>query len=149
MGQTLIEAVLAQEDLQFIAALEIPGSALLNHDAGERFGRTTGVRISSDVASALHEADVLIDFTRPEGTLAHAAACARAGVAAVIGTTGLSDADRTRLLEFARDIPMVFAPNMSVGVNVLLRLVELAAQRLGDEARARGRRRVCPRGRDR
>ena len=133
MGQTLIEAILAQQDLQFSGALEIPGSALLDRDAGERFGRNTGVRISSDVALALRDADVLIDFTRPEGTIAHAEACARAGVGAVIGTTGLSEANRDTLLTLSRDIPIVFAPNMSVGVNVLLRLVELAAQRLGDD----------------
>ena len=127
MGQTLIEAILAQQDLQFTGALEIPGSALLDRDAGERFGRSTGVRISFDVALALRDADVLIDFTRPEGTIAHAEACARAGVGAVIGTTGLSEANRDTLFTLSRDIPIVFAPNMSVGVNVLLKLVELAA----------------------
>jgi 4-hydroxy-tetrahydrodipicolinate reductase len=133
MGQTLIEAVLAAPDLTLAGALEISGSALLGRDVGERSGRATGVAITADPASGVRSADVLIDFTRPEGTLAHLAACAAAKVGAVVGTTGLSDGDREAMREFARIIPIVFAPNMSVGVNVLIKLVEVAAQRLGDD----------------
>ncbi len=87
----------------------------------------------SDLAAALRDADVLIDFTRPAATVAHVNACAGAGVGAVVGTTGLSEADKKALAEAGRTIPLVYAPNMSVGVNVLLKLVELAAQRLGDD----------------
>lgn len=133
MGQTLIDAVLAAPDLTLTGALEISGSALLGRDVGERSGRATGVAITADPASGVRSADVLIDFTRPEGTLAHLAACAAAKVGAVVGTTGLSDGDREAMREFARIIPIVFAPNMSVGVNVLIKLVEVAAQRLGDD----------------
>ncbi|HVR94881.1 MAG TPA: 4-hydroxy-tetrahydrodipicolinate reductase [Casimicrobiaceae bacterium] len=133
MGQTLIDAVLAAPDLTLAGALEISGSALLGRDVGERSGRATGVAITADPASGVRSADVLIDFTRPEGTLAHLAACAAAKVGAVVGTTGLSDGDREAMREFARIIPIVFAPNMSVGVNVLIKLVEVAAQRLGDD----------------
>jgi 4-hydroxy-tetrahydrodipicolinate reductase len=133
MGQTLIDAVLAARDLTLTGALEISGSALLGRDVGERSGRATGVAITADAAAGVRDADVLIDFTRPEGTLANLAACAAAKVAAVVGTTGLSAADKESMREFARVIPIVFAPNMSVGVNVLIKLVEVAAQRLGDD----------------
>jgi 4-hydroxy-tetrahydrodipicolinate reductase len=133
MGQTLIEAVLAASDLVLGSALDVATSALIGRDAGERFGRTTGVKVGSDIARGVAAADVLIDFTRPEGTLAHAAACATARVAAVVGTTGLGEADRRALEACARQIPIVFAPNMSVGVTVLAKLVEAAAQRLGDD----------------
>jgi len=133
MGQTLIDAVLAAPDLTLTGALEISGSALLGRDVGERSGRATGLVITADPASGVRNADVLIDFTRPEGTLAHLAACAAAKVGAVVGTTGLSAGDKEAMRELARGIPIVFAPNMSVGVNVLIKLVEVAAQRLGDD----------------
>jgi 4-hydroxy-tetrahydrodipicolinate reductase len=131
MGQTLIEAVLADPELSLVGALDVAQSPLIGHDAGERFGRTTGVRVASDVDAALARADVLIDFTRPEGTVAHVAACARHGVAAVVGTTGLGDAQKAKLAEHAKRVPIVFAPNMSVGINVLAKLVETAARQLG------------------
>lgn len=133
MGQTLIDAVLAAPDLTLTGALEISGSALLGRDVGERSGRVMGVAITADPVAGVRNADVLIDFTRPEGTLAHLAACAAAKVGAVVGTTGLSAADKEAMRGFARGIPIVFAPNMSVGVNVLIKLVEVAAQRLGDD----------------
>jgi 4-hydroxy-tetrahydrodipicolinate reductase len=131
MGQALIEAVLADPGLTLAAALDVPGSAAVGRDAGERFGRVTGVVVGTDVEGAARAADVLIDFTRPEGTLAHIAACARHGTGAVIGTTGFSDAQKAELSACATRIAAVFAPNMSVGVNVLLALVETAARRLG------------------
>jgi 4-hydroxy-tetrahydrodipicolinate reductase len=133
MGQTLIDAVLSAPDLTLTGALEISGSALLGRDVGERSGRATGVAITADPASGVRNADVLIDFTRPEGTLAYLDACAAAKVGAVIGTTGLSAGDKEAMRGFARAIPIVFAPNMSVGINVLIKLVEVAAQRLGDD----------------
>lgn len=131
MGQALIEATLADPGLTLAAALDVAGSAAIGRDAGERFGRATGVIAGSDADAAARAADVLIDFTRPEGTLAHLAACARHRTGAVIGTTGFSDAQKAELAAFANAVPIVFAPNMSVGVNVLLKLVETAAQRLG------------------
>jgi 4-hydroxy-tetrahydrodipicolinate reductase len=131
MGQALLEAVLAEPEITLVGALEIPASPLIGRDAGERVGRATGVAITADVPVAIAKADVLLDFTRPEGTLAHLNACARARVAAVVGTTGLTAADKRALTEIAGSIPIVFAPNMSVGITVLLRLVEQAAQLLG------------------
>jgi 4-hydroxy-tetrahydrodipicolinate reductase len=131
MGQALVEAVLAAPDLTLAAALDVAGSAFIGQDAGERIGRRTGLTVTDDIDGALAAADVLIDFTRPEGTLAHAAACARRRIALVAGTTGLSPAQQAELAAHARSVPIVFAPNMSVGVNVLLKLVELATARLG------------------
>lgn len=133
MGQALVEAVLDDPGLVLAAALEVPGSPFAGHDAGERCGRATGVVVDTNVDAAAHAADVLIDFTRPEGTLAHLDACARHGAGAVVGTTGLSGAQMDRVAALAKKIPIVFAPNMSVGVNVLLSLVESAARRLGPE----------------
>jgi 4-hydroxy-tetrahydrodipicolinate reductase len=131
MGHALIEAVLAAPGLVLSAAFDIAGSPMLGHDAGDHCGRATGVVVGSDVDAAIAKADVLVDFTRPEGTLAHLAACVRHGVAAVVGTTGLSDAQKATVSEHGRAIPIVFAANMSVGVNVLLSLVESAARALG------------------
>jgi 4-hydroxy-tetrahydrodipicolinate reductase len=132
MGQTVLEAVLADAGFALVGALEVPGNAQLGRDAGERMGAVTGVAITADIPVAVAGADVLIDFTRPEGTLAHLGACAQAKVAAVVGTTGLTGADKRALADYARTIPIVFAPNMSVGVNVLTRLVEMGAQLLGE-----------------
>jgi len=131
MGQALIEAVLATPDCTLAAALDVADSPAIGRDAGERFGRVTGAIVAADVDTALRAADVLIDFTRPTGTLAHAAACARHGVAAVIGTTGLDAAQKDALAGHARTVLIVFAPNMSVGVVVLADLVERAARALG------------------
>ena len=131
MGQALIEAVLADPGLVLSAAIDVAGSAAVGRDAGERCGRATGIAVGSDVDAAARSADVFIDFTRPDGTIPHLEACARHGTGAVIGTTGLSSAQKDRVAAVAKQIPIVFAPNMSVGVNVLLALVETAAKRLG------------------
>ena len=131
MGQTLLQAVIAEPDLALAGALDVPASPIVGRDAGERSGHRTGVVVSADVSAAVAGADVLIDFTRAEATVAHVGVCARAGVAAVVGTTGLDAADKQALAEFGHSIPIVFAPNMSVGVTVLLRLVEQAAKLLG------------------
>jgi len=133
MGQAVLEAALPDSGFKLVGALEIPASALLGHDAGERMGTVTGVAVTANIPEAIAGADVLIDFTRPEGTLANVGACAQAKVAAVVGTTGLTGADKRALAEYGRAVPIVLAPNMSVGVSVLARLVELGAQLLGDE----------------
>ncbi len=128
MGQMLIEAVLLAPDLQLHAALDLPSSPALGRDAGAPLGRTTGVPVRADLDDALAGAQVLIDFTRPEGTLAHLAVCARHGVKAVIGTTGFDDAQKARIAAHAQQAAVVFAPNMSVGVNVVFRLLDMAAR---------------------
>ena len=131
MGQALIEAALASPDFAIASALDVADSALVGRDVGERFGRKTGAIVQSDIDAAVRAADVLIDFTRPPGTIAHVGACERHRVAAVIGTTGLDAAQQKTLAGAAQSIPIVYAPNMSVGVNVLVALVEEAARTLG------------------
>ncbi|MBC7939070.1 MAG: 4-hydroxy-tetrahydrodipicolinate reductase, partial [Chitinophagaceae bacterium] len=118
MGRMLIEAVLDSTDCRLSGAVDQPGSPALGQDAGAFLGRPAGVAVSADLRLGLADAEVLIDFTRPEGTLAHLAVCQALGVGAVIGTTGFSAADRARLAAHAQHIALVVAPNMSVGVNV-------------------------------
>lgn len=130
MGRMLIEAVLAHPHCQLAAALDLPGSPALGQDAGAFAGRTTGVAITADLRAALAAAEVLIDFTRPEGTLAHLAVCQALGVRVVIGTTGFTPAQKAQIAAHAQHVAVVFAPNMSVGVNVMLRLLDLAARSL-------------------
>ena len=130
MGRMLIEAILASDDLVLAGALDVPDSPAIGQDAAAFLGRASGVVIDADPRRALAGADALIDFTRPEGTLAHADACAELGVQLVIGTTGFSDADKARLQALAQQVAMVLAPNMSVGVNVTLKLLQLAARSL-------------------
>jgi 4-hydroxy-tetrahydrodipicolinate reductase len=130
MGRMLIDAVLAAPDLQLSGALDVPDSAALGQDAGSQAGRACGVAITSDLRAGLSGADVLIDFTRPEGTMAHLALCRELGVRAVVGTTGFSEAQKATIADHARQIAIMMAPNMSVGVNVVLRLLEQAAKAL-------------------
>ena len=134
MGRTLVELVRASESLKLGAALEHPSSAALGQDAGVLAGGgpAAGVSISADLGAVLPAFDVLIDFTTPEATAAHVAACRKAGKRMVIGTTGIGDAAYIR--EAARDVAIVFAPNMSVGVNLCFKLIETAAQVLRDDA---------------
>jgi 4-hydroxy-tetrahydrodipicolinate reductase len=127
MGQTLIEAVLRASDMQLAAAFEQSGCSAIGKDAGELFGMPCGVAITDDVAAGLQSAKCLIDFTRPEGTLAHLELCRRRGIAMVIGTTGFSVIQKLEIQDAARDIPITFAPNMSVGVNLVFKLLQVAA----------------------
>ena len=126
MGRMLIEAALADGDVELAAALARADSPELGRDCGDFLGRRTGVMIGADL-DALRAAQVLIDFTRPEGTRAHLQACRRHGVKMVIGTTGFDDAGKTAIAEAAESIGIVFAPNMSVGVNATFKLLEVAA----------------------
>lgn len=130
MGRMLIEAVSAADDVDLAGALDVPGSSAIGQDATAFLGRTSGVVITSDVKESLANSQVLIDFTRPEGTLAHLAACESLGVKIVIGTTGFSEAQKAKIAEHAKHIAVMMAPNMSVGVNVMLKLLETAARAL-------------------
>lgn len=132
MGRTLLEAVTQAPDMQLAAALERIDSPYLNKDAGELIGAHYGVPIVSDYVQALRSCHHLIDFTRPQGTLAHLSMCREAGVKMVIGTTGFSAEEKTLLQQAAQDIAIVFAPNMSVGVNVTFKLLEIAAKVLNE-----------------
>jgi 4-hydroxy-tetrahydrodipicolinate reductase len=124
MGRTLIDAVLADRELALVAALDAPGAAAI--------GQSAGSLCITDDLGALAAADVLIDFTRPEGTLAHLEACLAAHRRVVIGTTGFSEAQVARITQAARRIPIVLSPNFAIGVNVVFRLAQTAARALGD-----------------
>jgi len=130
MGRAIMETIAEADDLRLSAALEQPGNPYLSQDAGNLTGTPPGVSISSDYVSALAGSDILIDFTRPAGTLSHLAACRKLGVRMVIGTTGFSPEEKDIIRAAAQDIAIVLAPNMSVGVNLLFRLLEVAAKAL-------------------
>jgi 4-hydroxy-tetrahydrodipicolinate reductase len=132
MGRMLVEAVLGSDDCRLAGALDIAGSPALGQDAGAFLGQHTGVAVGADVRAALAGADVLIDFTRPEGTLAHLAACRELGVKAVVGTTGFTPGQKAEIAAHAQQVAIVLSANMSVGVNVMLRLLAMAARSLGD-----------------
>ena len=132
MGRMLIEAVVDAPDCQLHGALDRPDSPSLGQDASAFLGKTSGVLVSADLHQALSGADVLIDFTRPEGTLAHLAVCRELGIKAVIGTTGFDAAQKALIGEHARHIGIMMAPNMSIGVNVVLRLLDMAARSLNE-----------------
>ena len=132
MGQMLIDALAEADDMCLTAALERPDSTTIGLDTGASRGLTSGVTIGADLHAALGGAQVLIDFTRPEGTLAHLAICRELGVNAVIGTTGFTDEQKARIAEHAKHIAIVMAPNMSVGVNVVMKLLDMAARALNE-----------------
>lgn len=134
MGKTLIEAVQQAPGAGLTAAVDRPDSSLVGADAGELAGLgRIGVILSDDLNRVLDDFDVLIDFTLPSVTLANLDICRKAGKAMVIGTTGFTPEEKQRLLDAAREIPIVFAANFSVGVNLCLKLLDTAARVLGDE----------------
>ena len=128
MGRMLIEALRASEDMVLAGALDVAASPAIGSDATAFLGHASGVAITADLRTGLKNADVLIDFTRPEGTLAHLALCSELGVKAVIGTTGFTDAQKIEIAACAQRTAIVMAPNMSVGVNVTLKLLQMAAK---------------------
>ena len=130
MGQMLIAGLQAADDCQLAGALDRADSPALGQDAGAFAGQVTGVKVTADLATGLKGAHALIDFTRPEATMAHLAACREHGVALIIGTTGFTEAQKAEIAEAAKHIAVVMAPNMSVGVNVTFKLLEMAAKAL-------------------
>ena len=134
MGKTNIEAITLAEGVQLGAAIVEPDSSLIGADAGEMAGvGKLGVAVVGSLDDAKDDFDVLIDFTAPQVTLRNLAFCARHGKKIVIGTTGLNDEEKATLESFADKVAIMFAPNMSVGVNVTLKLLEMAASVLGDD----------------
>lgn len=127
MGRSLLEAVIGSTDCVLGGALDVAGSAGVGRDAGQLVGGDCGVIVGTDIASGIRGCGVLIDFTRPEGTLAHLDVCKSLGVNLVIGTTGFSEAQKNIVAEAARSIAIVMAPNMSVGTNLVFKLSEIAA----------------------
>ncbi len=128
MGQMLVEAVLRDANSQLVAAFDQAGTPAIGKDAGEAIGSPCGIQITDDFSAAIARAQCLIDFTRPIGTLEHLAVCRHHGTRLVIGTTGFDDAGKAAIAAAADDIPIVFAPNMSVGVNVVFKLLDLATK---------------------
>jgi 4-hydroxy-tetrahydrodipicolinate reductase len=132
MGKTLLKAVTQALDLRLSAALEQTGNSYLTKDVGELIGAPCGIAITDNFSAVLPGCDVLIDFTRPAGTLEYLSICRTEGVKMVIGTTGFSAEQKTTLKAASRDIAIVLAPNMSVGVNVTFKLLDMAARALSE-----------------
>ena len=130
MGRMLIEAVATANDLVLAGALDVAGSPAIGHDATAFLGVASGVHITADLNAGLAQAQVLIDFTRPEGSLAHLQQCRVHGVKAVVGTTGFNPAQKAQMAAHAQHVAVMLAPNMSVGVNVVLKLLDVAARAL-------------------
>ena len=112
MGRALLEAVLQGTDTELGGALEVVDSPSVGKNAGEMIGATSAVQVSADIEAAIAGCSALVDFTRPEGTLVHLAACRKLGVNLVIGTTGFSESQKKTIAEAAQDIGIVMAPNM-------------------------------------
>ena len=134
MGRNLIQACQQNESLQVSAAIEYAGSSMIGADAGELAGiDALQVKVVSELSEVVDDFDVLIDFTRPEVTEANLQVCMDAGKAMVIGTTGFSDEQKQKIEQASRQIGIVYAPNMSVGVNLCFKLLQLAAEIMGDD----------------
>ena len=134
MGRVLVEGCYQAQGLRLGAAIGRSDSPALGQDAGELAGLgKLGVVVRGELQAVLNDFDVLVDFTRPEASLGYIEACRQAGKKLVIGTTGFDAAGKAAIAAAARDIAIVFAPNMSVGVNLSFKLLELAAKVLGDE----------------
>jgi len=134
MGRTLLEVGSSTDGVSVGAALEREGHAVIGIDAGEMAGLgALDVNVATDLSALTDQFDVLIDFTVPFATLANIEICRKAGKAVVIGTTGFTDEQKQQIAAAAKDIPIVFAPNMSVGVNLCLKLLDMAARVLGDD----------------
>jgi 4-hydroxy-tetrahydrodipicolinate reductase len=132
MGRTIIETCTQTPGTRVTVALEHPANSLLGADAGELAGvGKLGLAVGAELP--VDQFDVLIDFSQPEASLAYLNTCRKAGKKVVIGTTGFSAAQRQTIAEAAREIAVVFAPNMSVGVNLCFKLVEIAARVLADQ----------------
>jgi 4-hydroxy-tetrahydrodipicolinate reductase len=134
MGRMLVAEVAATPGCKLAGAIDAPSSRDLGKDIGELAGiGAIGMKAGSDIAALLAAADVVIEFSIPEATLAHVALAAQAKKPLVIGTTGIDEKGQQALLAAANSAPLLWAPNMSLGVNWLLALVEQTAQRLGED----------------
>jgi len=155
MGRTITSLALSDSSYAIGAALEAAGHEALGQDVGTVLGRAgkVGIPVTDDARRAITQGDVVIEFTIPEVTVAHVQLAVELRKPMVIGTTGLTESQRAALRDAAASIPIVFSPNMSVGVSVLFELAQLAAQRLGSPTTWRlsrgttGRRKIHPAGR--
>jgi len=133
MGRMLIEAVSDAPDMTLAGALDMATSAAIGTPALRSPAGAAGIRVTADLHDGLKEAAVLIDFTRPAATMQHLAACRRNGTGMVIGTTGFTEIEHATIREASAEIPIVLSPNMSVGVNVALKLIDMAARALAGD----------------
>jgi len=135
MGKALIQAVTEAEGMNLGAAVERPGSTLVGADAGELAGvGHIGITVQDSLEAVVDDFDAVIDFTTPQATLNHLVTCRQHNKRIVIGTTGFSEAEREQLQAASAEIPIILAPNMSVGVNLCFKLLDMAARVMGDEA---------------
>lgn len=135
MGKTILEVCNEIDNVEIAAAIEYKGSSMIGLDAGEQAGiGKIGVEITDDIAKVSDQIDVLIDFTIASSLTENLEKCHAAGKCMVIGTTGLDDEQKELINKMAKDIAIVFAPNMSIGVNLCLKLLEMAAQVIGEES---------------
>ena len=133
MGLSLIKAAALAEHAELTVAVSRPESLAIGKDAGEMAGISTiGLPVGTDLMAVIDQFDVLIDFTRPDASMAYIEICRQAGKKVVIGTTGYSEAQKADIAEAAKDIALVIAPNFSVGVNLSLKLLEMTAKVMGD-----------------
>ncbi|GLS83660.1 4-hydroxy-tetrahydrodipicolinate reductase [Paraferrimonas haliotis] len=135
MGKILVEAAAVDDSVNLTVATVRPGSSLIGVDAGELAGvGNIGVQLSDDLSSNIDDFDVLIDFTSPEACLSHISLCEKHRKSVVVGTTGLSEQELANVGLSAQHIAIVFAPNMSVGVNLMWKLLEVATEVMGEYA---------------
>ena len=132
MGHVLLECVFADAELVLHGALDRADNPQLGRDAGEQLGKVSGVKVTDNIDDALRNADVLVDFTRPEASVLYLAACQKHQVKMIIGTTGFSAEEKQVIEAAAKNVAIVFAPNMSVGVTLLINLVQSAAKVLNE-----------------
>lgn len=133
MGLCLLKAALAAENAELTVAVSRPESLAIGKDAGELAGvAAAGITVGDDLAALTDRFDVLIDFTRPDASMNYIDICRQAGKKVVIGTTGYNEAQKAAIAETAKDVPIVIAPNFSVGVNLSLKLLEMTAKVMGD-----------------
>ena len=134
MGRSLVGGVQESNEFSLFGALESEGNKLLGVDAGEFAGiGKSGVLLSTSDESLIEQADVMIDFSSPSASISNAEICAESGTALVIGTTGIDSDQETALQKWANKVPIFMSPNMSLGMSMLYRLVEIAVSTLGKD----------------
>jgi 4-hydroxy-tetrahydrodipicolinate reductase len=134
MGRALITACDLNENTQLSAAIERPGNTLVGSDAGDLAGLgPLNIKVSDNLEDVIDAFETLIDFTSPQSSLQNIETCVKHGKNIIIGTTGFDEAGKQKISEAAKSIAVVFAPNMSVGVNLCLKLLDTAARILGDD----------------
>lgn len=132
MSSSLLRNLISQEDMRVVGAIEVPDHPGIGKDVGELIGAgSVGVRLSADLKKVIGDTDVVVQFTNPKATIEHSRICASSGKATVVGTTGFSEEERVELRGILSNIPAVWSPNMSIGMNLLFRLVKEAASILG------------------